>query len=199
MRARSADDAARAGEVVQAQQEWQALWDEGGRQPALAARLAWAEVRQGAIAPAAVWTLRGVALGGRDGALRWVRDRVQEAGGLTGAGGGRLPITSLEWSIVALLLAVVAAVMWPRRTWSFGVGAAALVCALAVPIESLTHGRVTRGVVGEATVLQGPDLQLEPGQVVRILERGDDRTRVAAGRGVEGWVETVLVQDVEAS
>lgn len=199
LRARQADEAARSGDVASARAEWQSLWAEGARSAQLAARLAWADVREGSLAPAVVWVLRGESLGGRNGSLDWVRDRVREAGGMTGAGSARFPLNPIEWSVLALVAAAAAVILWPRRSRAVPAAIAALAFMLVMPIEGAWHARVDRGVMRDSALLEGPDLQLEPGQVVRIIERMGERTRVAAGRGVEGWVSTGLVDSVKSS
>jgi hypothetical protein len=48
--------------------------------------------------------------------------------------------------------------------------------------------RIERAVVGRALTLEGPDLELDEGQVVVVRSRGGDVVRVSAARGVEGTV-----------
>ena len=188
LRARAADDAARAGHVDRARAGWLALWREGARSPALAARLAWVEVNAGAAGPAAVWVLRGELGEPRDPALAWVRERVREAGGLAGPGTARLPLRHLEWAILALALGAGAGLAWPRRTPALGLVALAIAASAVYPLQAWLAAHPDREVVRVATTLEGPGLELEAGQVVTVLERGMDRARVRAGRGVTGWI-----------
>jgi hypothetical protein len=198
VRARVADEAARTGDVERARGEWDALWKEGSRSSALAARLAWAEVREGAIAPAVVWVLRGEGNESRDPSLGWVRERVREAGGLTGAGSGPLPLRRLEWSVLALIAGIAGGVVWPRHVASAAFGATAIALAAVVPLERAWDGHVSRGVVAEPAQLEGPDLRLDPGQVVRVVEKSAERARVAVGQGVEGWLPSGALLEVRA-
>ena len=85
----SADQAARRGDIAKARSAWLALWRVHGGDPGLAARLAWAHDQAGEVGRAALWVLRGELVEARDPSLRWVEERVREAGGLIGAAAPR--------------------------------------------------------------------------------------------------------------
>ncbi len=197
VRGRAADDAARAGDVARAHAAWAALWREGCHDAGLAARLAWSEARAGAIGPATVWVLAGERDEPRDPALGWVRARVREGGGLTGAAMARLPVRKLEWSLLALLLSAAAAVGWPRALRSAAAAALALACALAVPAEDAWAARAQRAVVRTPITLGPSGIELEPGQVVRILGQSTSRVRVAVGPDLSGWLPAGALLPVE--
>jgi hypothetical protein len=182
------DQAAREGDVGRARTQWASVWDGGARPPGLAARLAWAESRSGAIGPAATWVLRGELEGGRDPALAWVSDRVREGGGLVGDPQMRWPVRPLEWAVGALLFGVVGGALWPRRRWAIACGLAALVLGFADPVWTALGSRDRRAVVQESVTIEGTGLDLQPGQVVRVIARRGDRMEIDAGGGVSGSV-----------
>jgi hypothetical protein len=186
--ARRADERARAGELDPARRAWLSLWQRGARSPGLAARLAWAEARVGAVGPASAWVLRGERAEPRDPSLSWVRDRVREAGGLSGDAGAHLPLRRLEWAALALLFGFAAVASWPRRLPASAAVALALGCAAVAPAQSWIRERDPVGVVAESTTLSGPGLEMGAGQVVRVLGRSGERVRVAAGRDIVGWL-----------
>ncbi len=194
-----ADAAARAGDLERARRVWLALWERGARTPGLAARLAWAEVRGGQVGPASAWVVRGEILGPRDPALGWVRERVREAGGLSGATSARWPVRRIEWSVLALVFGAAAGGFWPRRVPSVAALALAVTCAAVFPFQGWVAARIPAAVLEGAATLAGPGLELEPGQVVRILSRAGDRVRVEAGRGIEGWLPASGLIRVDAS
>jgi len=184
--ARSADERARQGDLEGAATEWRRLW-RGARQPGLAARIAWAELRDGNVGPAAAWVLRGAEGDPRDPALGFVTERVRESGGLAGGWHGRLPVRALEWGILGALLAGLGAFCWPRRLpVAAGLLLGALV-AFAPAIESTLRGREHRAVVLRATPLAGADVELEAGQVVRVVSEQGHEALVRIG-SIEGHV-----------
>ena len=193
----AADQAARSGDMARARAAWLALWKEGARDGGLAARLSWAEIRSGSVAPAAAWVLAGEVSDPRDPALEWVRHRVQEAGGLIGSGGGRLGLRRLEWALIALALGILAGVLWPRVAWSVVLVVLCAGAAAVFPLETLAMQRADRAVVKAPITLDQSGLELETGQVVRILERAGARVRIAAGRGVTAWVKAADLYSVE--
>ena len=196
MRLRAADQAARAGDPARARAAWEALWREGGRAPALAARLAWIEVSGGSVARAAVWVLRGERGDARDPGLVWVSDLVREGGGLAGDRGTRLPVRRIEWAAVALALGLLAGTLGRRRALAAGAVALCLLCAGADPAQRWWAGRAERLVVARGATLEGAGLDLEPGQVVRVIEREGGRIRVRAGRDAEGVIPVSSVLEV---
>jgi BatD DUF11 like domain len=186
---RSGDQAARAGELGRARATWERLWDAGWRDPALAARLAWTEVRAGAIGRAAAWSLRGQALDPRDPALRWVSDRIRESGGLVGEPRTALPLRATEWAAIALVMGAVAGFAWPSRRPLFIVALAlALASAFLGPAQQAWNARTARAVVVTGATLEGAGVEVGPGQVVTVLEQGGGRIRVRAGRDIVGWL-----------
>jgi hypothetical protein len=187
-RARAADRTARAGDLESARRQWASLWSEGVHAPGLAARLAWAEAQGGAIGPAAAWVVRGQLAGPRDPGLAWVADRVREGGGLVGDTSQRLPVRALEWAIAALVLGAAAGLLWPRRSWAIALALLAVLAGAADPVQMMLGASERRAVVRETVALEGTGLDLQPGQVVRVLDRERDRARVSAGAGVAGWV-----------
>jgi hypothetical protein len=188
LRLRAADQLARSGDVSRARSAWQAMWQEGARAPALAARLAWAEAAQGALGPAAVWVLRGRQAGARDPALAWVSDLVREGGGLAGERAVRLPVRRTEWAVLGLALGLAAGWFWPRRGLAALLLILALVAAVAGLAEDWWAGRAREAVVARSVTLEGTGLELGVGQVVRVLGRESATARVRAGRGLDGRV-----------
>jgi hypothetical protein len=198
-RARAADQLARERKIVSARAEWQRLWDEGGPDAALAARMAWSALAANRVPEAAGWAIRGRAGEARSGALYWVSARVREAGGLVGAETVEWPVRTLEWAGLALLCALLAPLGLGR--WWNGVTLLALAIAAAAA-PPLLHQRLLRtplGVVQELTPLEGASIDLDPGQVVHIVKREGARTRVHAGRGAEGEVPAGAVREVWAT
>jgi len=166
-RARTADAAARAGRTSEASREWAALWREAPGDAALAARAAWGALEAGRPADAAAWVLLGRRGEPRSAALTAVEARVREAGALTGAGSGRMPLRSLEWAAFACALALGAALESARRR----VAAVLLALALGVATAPWLEGRLLRDseqrVVAREVTLTVADIVLAPGEVVR--------------------------------
>ena len=73
----------------------------------------------------------------------------------------------------------------------------ALASSCVYPIQGWWADRSLRGVVRNPARLEGAGLELEPGQVVTLLERSRGRARVAAGTGVSGWLpaDALSVED----
>ncbi len=196
-RASAADAFARSGDVKRAATGWRRIWDDGGRAAGLAARLAWAEVRDGQVGPAATWVLRGRRGEPRDAGLAWVTERVHEGGGLVGASGVRLPVRSLEWGLLALVLGALAGVAWPRRALAAGLLALAALAAAVWPLQTARAHRTHDAVVRRTAALQGAEVNLDAGQVVQVRERDGARLRVVAGRDLAGWIAADEVEVVE--
>lgn len=194
--ARTADQAARAGDLSTARTTWESLWRESGPHPALAARLTWLDVQAGRIGPAAAWVLRGDAAEPRDAALNWVAERVREGGGLVGASSPRLPITRLEWSLLAVALGLAAGFAWPRRMFAIPLALAAVAAGLVYPVQGWMAERSGVAVVVSQVALEGADLDLQPGQVVVLLGVEGPRARVRAGRNDVGLVPADAVVPV---
>lgn len=195
-RARAADARARERRVEVAEAEWRRLWDESGGDAALAARLAWAALARDRVPEAAAWVMRGRAGEPRSGALRWAAERVREAGGLVGAEPGAWPVRSLEWAVLACALALAAAFALPRRWLAAGLLLLAAAAAAAVPVQRARFVRTPIAVVETLVPLEGAGIDLDPGQVVRVVERSGERARVRAGRGAEGEVPAGVLRDV---
>lgn len=185
-RSRAADEQARHGDLAAAAGEWRRLW--ATQHPAgLAARLGWSDVRAGRIGEAAGWVLRGDLGEPRDPSLEFVAERVRESGGLTGGWQGRLPVRSLEWGLLAAVIAALGGAAWPHhasrgaRVRSVaGLLLAALVAAAPV-IERMARSPASRAVVLRPTSLAGADVELEAGQVVRIVKRDGSEVTVRVG------------------
>lgn len=188
LRLRAADQSARESDTARARAAWSEMWDEGARGPALAARLAWAEVARGALGPAAVWVLRGEQSDARDPALAWVSELVREGGGLAGARPVRLPVRRVEWAALALTLGLLAGAVWPRRGLALALAVLSLGAAGMDPIQDAWAAHVAQSVVGRSVTLQGTGLELETGQVVQVLRREGASARVRVGRELEGQV-----------
>lgn len=197
--ARAADEKARGGDLEQARGGWQELWDRGARGSGLAARLAWAEVRAGRVGPAVAWVLRGERQEPRDRALAWVAEQVREGGGLAGATPFRWPVRRIEWALGALAFGFAAGGLWPRRLPAAVSLALAVGCAATFPLQGMNASRTARAVLGTVATLEGPDLELSPGQVVTVLHHAGERARVAAGRDIEGWLPVADLIELEAS
>jgi hypothetical protein len=196
LRLRAADRAAREGDVARARAAWVGMWREGARGPALAARLAWAETTRGALGPAAVWVLRGEQGEARDPALAWASDLVRQGGALTGARPVRLPVRRIEWAALGLALGLGAGLLWPRRRLAAALALLALCAAAADPLQDAWAARVGQSVVGRSVTLEGAGLELEPGQVVQVLETDGAWARVRVGREVEGKVPATALMRV---
>ncbi|MEK7330544.1 MAG: hypothetical protein AAB113_07060, partial [Candidatus Eisenbacteria bacterium] len=196
---RAADQAAREGDLTRARDRWAALWRAGAHHSGLAARLAWAEAQGGAVGPAAAWVVRGERAGARDPALHWIAERVREGGGLIGDVPVRWPVRPLEWAVAALLLGVGAGALWPRRG-PVAVGVAlALLTGAVDPLQGTLAARSGCAVVQQTVTLEGAGLDLQPGQVVRLLERRGGRARVSAGGGVGGWLPESAIDIVNGA
>ncbi len=194
-RARAADQRARTGDLEGAAAEWRKLWPAGHR-AGIAARLAWVDLRAGNPGLAAAWILRGDEREPRDPGLAFVTERLREAGGLAGGWQGRIPVRAIEWGLAAALAAAAGAMAWPdRRRAAAGLAIAALLAA-APALEQAVRARATRAVVLRATPLQGADVELEPGQVVRVLEREGGETRVRIG-SLEGRIASDALAPAE--
>ena len=191
------DSAARRGDLAGAGTEWRARWRAGDHSSPLAARLAWCEVRAGNVAPATVWVLAGERDEPRDPALAWVGERVREGGGMIGVERVRLPVRSLEWALLALGFGIAAGALWPRRVLAALAVLLAIGCAVVRPIETGIARRSDVAVVREPISMDETGVELEPGQVVHILERAEDRMRVRAGKGVIGWLPARAIYGIE--
>jgi len=191
----AADQAARRGEIDKARRVWLELWRTHRGSGGLAARLAWARVQSGEIGPAALWVIRGEMIEPRDPALRWVDERVREAGGLVGSSAPRWPVRPMEWSLLALVAGLSAG--WvPRRAWAATLAVVALLAGAIFPAQGWLAERSGRAVMMAAAPLEGSDLELEPGQLVTIRGREGNRVRVAAGRVADGWVPVSAVAPI---
>ena len=195
-RARAADQLARSGDLDRARSAWYALWREGRRHPGLAARLAWGAIEAGDVGHAALWVLRGERVAGRDPGITWVGERVREGGGLVGAQPLRLPVTSLEWSFAAALFGLAAALAWPRARLAALFALVTLVASGAEPAAAWLLARHPPVVVVRAVGLEGADIGLEPGQVVRVRGSNGDRLLIRAGRVAEGRVPRSAVESL---
>jgi hypothetical protein len=197
-RGRAADRLARAGDVPHARAAWLALWNEGGHDPGLAARLAWSYTQSGSLGPGALWVLRGNLVGPRDPSLTWVTERVREGGGLLGASLARLPITRWEWSAAGLVLAFATTWAWPRR-WMVALGVILTAATgAAYPLQGWLAERSERAVVLRAVGLEGTDIELQAGQVVTMRGRRAGQVLVRAGQAAEGWLPREAVEAVGA-
>ena len=194
----SADQAARRGDIAKARSAWLALWRVHGGDPGLAARLAWAHDQAGEVGRAALWVLRGELVEARDPSLRWVEERVREAGGLIGAAAPRWPVRQIEWSLGAFAFGLTGMLAWGRGALALGCLALAFGTSVVEPIQGWRARSSGEAVVLSASGLQGSDVELEPGQLVIVRRREGDRVRVAAGRVVEGWVPAGAVAQVTA-
>jgi BatD DUF11 like domain len=183
----AADRLAQSGDLGRAERAWDEMWRNGSRAPGLAARRAWGELAAGQVAAASAWILRGEAAGEPDPALSWVRERVHEAGGLSGTSGSLMPLGALAWSAAALLCLVLAGV-WRSPRVALACLVAGVMCASAPIVDQLWRSREPRAVVLREVGLEGTSLSLEPGRVVVVRQRSGERAQVRAGRGVEGWV-----------
>jgi len=192
----AADQAARRGEVDKARQVWLQLWRAHGGSAGLAARLAWARVQAGEVGPAALWALRGEMIEPRDPALRWVEERVREAGGLVGAATPRWPVRPIEWSSLALVLGLAAGVSWPRRGRAVALAVLALIAGAIFPVQGWLSTRSGQAVMLSVAPLEGSDVELEAGQLVTIRGRQGGRVHVAAGRVIDGWVPATSVAPI---
>src|SRR5262249_21734726 len=183
---------ARQLDIEGARAGWLALWRQGATSSGLAARLAWAELRSGSIAGAALWVLRGQRGEARDPALGWAWERVREGGGLTGATRGRLPVRSGEWCALALVLGILGGFMWrprgPRAVWLRAGGLAALALAIAAvaPLEAWRVQRLAQAVVRSGVPLEDAGLELTPGPGVRGRGGEAGRLRGCGGPGIAG-------------
>lgn len=196
---RQADGRAVEGDLDEARSRWAALWSSGIHHPALAARLAWYETQRGAIGPASLWVARGELESPRDHALAWVARRVREAGGLVGSDAFRIPLTGFEWGLLGVAAGACVVPLIRRRWLATALLALALITALADPVQSWLARGSRNAVVLDEAQLEGTDLELQPGQVVKVEERSGNRARVQAGRTAAGWVSTRSIGFVSGS
>jgi hypothetical protein len=197
-RARVADDLARDARLDDARTAWDVLWREAPGDPALAARLAWSELRREKPVDAVVWSLRGMRGEPRSAALGWTAARVREAGGLVSAPGTGVPLRALEWAALAFALALGAMLEWPRRWSALALGALALAAACALPAREWLAAREHVAVVARQVPLAGADVDLDPGQVVRVLHVSGVAARVRAARDLVGVVPAEALREVDA-
>ncbi len=190
-----ADQFAREHRTADAEQGWRNVWREAPGDAGIAARLAHTALGRGDVAEAAVGVMRGRRDEPRQGGLDAVAARVRDAGGLVGAPAQPLPLRSLEWAAIAFALALGAALEWPRR-WTVALLAAlALAAALVPEVEHFGERPGRSAVVMRGTPLAGADVDLEPGQVVRLLGRKGATAHVRAGRALEGDVPASALRD----
>lgn len=192
-----ADARARSGDIRTADQVWRTIWRSGVREPGLAARIAWAALERSELGESCVWVLRGRRIEPRDAGLEFMAGRLREGGGLLGAGGPYLPIRTIEWGILALVLGVAAGWAWPRLAFALPLLIAAMLAGCA-PLLMVWADESTRPAVVVRELHVGSEgLELLPGQVVQVREFDRTRARVAAGRAVEGWVPADGVMRVQ--
>jgi len=197
LRAEQADERARQGDLDAARSEWVDLWREG-RSASVAARLAWVEIRRGRVGEAAAWVVRGDAGQPRDPALGYVAERVREAGGLSGERRSRVPLRPLEWGVLAGIAALMGCSRWPRRGLVFMGILTSVLLAAGPLIERTIDGNTERAVLLRTAMLEGSDVELEPGQVVRVLGRAGPSLRVRVGT-LEGSLPSDVVASALAS
>lgn len=185
-RAAGADSRAREGRVAAAESEWARLWDEHPGDPALAARLAWGALQRDDPGAASLWIIRGEWQESRDATIGAIGGRVREAGGLVGAPGRALPLRSTEWATLAFLLAGLTGWFASHRRVAIALGAVALVAGAWWPVESWWRAQQPLAVVRGPVALPPGDLQLDGGQVVRVLKRDGDQVEVGVTRDLTG-------------
>lgn len=185
-RAKAADALAREGRVAEAETAWAHLWDEHPGDPALAARLAWAALERDDRGVASVWVLRGDRQEARDPALQLVLQRVRDAGGLVGMPSRALPLRSDEWAWLAFGLMVLAVLLARWRSVAIAVATLAVVCGAWWPAETAWRATRAIAVVRQTTTLPQSEVQLEPGQVVRVTGREGDDVQVVVTRDLDG-------------
>src|SRR5262249_10326963 len=78
----------------------------------------------------------------------------------------------------------------PRRRRARLGAVLAIGCAGVYPVQTRLARSAPLAVLGSGATLQGPDLELSPGQVVTLLARAGERSRVVAGRDIVGWLPT---------
>jgi hypothetical protein len=178
---RAAETAARRGEITRARDLWSGTWQAGLHEPALAARLVWADLQLGDVGRATAWALRGRRVGPRDPALEWMAARAREAGGLIGAPLERWPVRRGEWAVAALVLAIGAGLVWPRRVLAGALLLVALAAAAIPELETIAIDHRPLAVVAMGCTLGVGGLELQPGQVVRMGGSAADGIEVRAG------------------
>lgn len=183
----AADQMAREGKLEAAAAEWTRVADATG-DPDVAARLAWVAMQHDDVANAAARVVAAEAGEARRPALAWMTERVREAGGLVGLEGRPLPLTSWEWGALAAALALGAALEWPRRRRSALLLALAVLAASAWPAQQLWLRTPPQRAVSRELTLDEAGVDLQPGQVVRLVRSEGGRLRVRAAAGVEGWI-----------
>lgn len=194
--ARAGDALAREHRPTEAAQAWRNVWRESPGDAALAARLSWAALQSGDAGEGTLWALRGRADEPRNAALAFVERRVREAGGLVGAPAGPLPLRSIEWAALAFALALGALLEWPRR-WSAALLAAlAILAAFAPPLQRRLANGGALAVVMRSEPLAGAEVDLESGQVVRVIGRSGALVRVKAGRDLTGTVNAAALREL---
>jgi len=178
---RQAETAARRGDLGAAREGWDEAWRAGLHTPPLAARLAWADLQLGQVGQATAWALRGRRAEPRDPALEWMAARAREAGGLLGAPIERWPVRRIEWAIAAMALAIAAGLAWPRQGAVWTLAILALACGLVAELEALAMRTRPLAVVTRSCTLDPDGLELQPGQVVRLMGAHADVAEVRAG------------------
>jgi len=127
-----------------------------------------------------------------------VAERVREAGGLSGERRQRIPLRPVEWGALAGLVALAGFSRWPKRGWTIAGVALSAALATAPQIERAVDGGAERAVLLRTATLEGSDIELEPGQVVRVLDRGSSSLKVRVGT-IEGRLPSDAVASALAS
>jgi hypothetical protein len=192
---RTAETAARRGEITRARDLWSGAWQAGVHDPALAARLVWVDLQLGDVGRATAWALRGRRVGPRDPALEWVAARAREAGGLIGAPMERWPVRRIEWAVGSLVLAIGAGLAWPRRVPAVVLALLAVALGAAPELETLAIARRPLAVVTKSCALGTGGLELQPGQVLRLGANGVGGVQVRAGEE-QGLVPADAIEPV---
>lgn len=182
-----ADALAREGKLPAAVGEWRRVWDATG-DPDVGARLAWTALQSSDVAGASAVIADAQSGEARRAALAWSAERVREAGGVVGLESRTLPLTSWEWGALAAALGLGAALEWPRRRRSAVLLALALVATLAWPAQQFRLRTPPQAAIARDVPLEDAGVDLQPGQVVRVLRREAARVRVRAAAGIEGWI-----------
>jgi hypothetical protein len=201
------------GEEGRARVVLSALWQQGYRSGPLAAQCAVAALRDREIGTAAVWSERARRESPRDPFVRQVRLALDEEGGLPGhpEGLGTL-LTWRDSSLIAALLFALASLSWAvallvARRWRY--------VALSLGVLTILSGLVTIGIwqsgFGHAGAVAlnsvplydsaggEPQLDLEPGRMVRLIERRENWVHVGLGGGLRGWVPAEMIEAIDGT
>ena len=209
----AAHDYLQEGREAEAVGVIESLWSKGFRSGPLAAQAAVAALRDRELGYAALWSERARREDPRDPFVQGVRTALDEEGGLPGHPEGPATwLTSRDLLLGSAIFLALAGLLGAlsltvRRLWWIPAAAFAgvAVAGLLFSVSLLGEGFGSRGGValGSTSLYAEPDgrpqLDLEPGRLVEILDREGDWVHVHLGGNLKGWVRAADVVPIGES